>query len=242
MSRSIAQVIGGLTDLLVPPTCCICKSLLHSNDSAVCSDCLNMFEPLEYPVCDLCGQPSPNLQPCLACRNHDGLKIKIRSVFLFGGTCKDAVIAFKLAGKTQLAPIFAKLMDQCRLQGVEIRDFDLLVPVPLHRSRLIKRGFNQAGLIAYSLSKLVGVSVESQHLKKLQKNPSQHTLPNRKKRLRNVVGSFKVSNPKTFLDKNCCLIDDVVTTGSTLTSCADALYEAGAKSVVGVTVARTLQH
>jgi ComF family protein len=164
---------------------------------------------------------------------------KIRSVYEFGGTLQEAVLRLKVNRQTRLAALFAGQIAVAELPGLNLREQDLLVPVPLHKSRQADRGFNQSQLIARRLSRLLDVPLAPYHLRRTLATPSQFQMKSKKERRENLKGAFSVTKRHPFGGRRICLIDDVVTTGSTLGACASALIESGAKRVVAVTVART---
>lgn len=242
--RWIQHGIGALGDLLLPPACAVCNTLLDHRATVVCPQCLSGFEPLSGPRCSRCGQPHPGADPCTDCRNESenerGHLEKIRSVYAYGGPLQEAVLRLKLDHKTRLAPFFADQIAQADLEDLDLRNQDFLVPVPLHPGRQAGRGFNQSQLIARRLSWLLDVPLAPFHLRRHRKTPSQFQMATRKQRRQNVKNAFSVKSRHPFDGKRLCLIDDVVTTGSTLKECARALCKAGAGQVVAVTLARTV--
>lgn len=238
--RWIAHGAAALGDLLLPPACAVCGALLDRPATIVCPECLSGFEPLSGPRCNRCGQPYPGAGPCPDCRDEQDHLERIRSVYAFGGTLQEAVLRLKLNRKTRLSSFFADKITQADLPDLNLRAMDLLVPVPLHKSRQANRGFNQSQLITRRLSRLLGVPLAPFHLQRTRPTPSQFQMKSKKERRENLKGAFSVKGGHPFRDKDLCLVDDVVTTGSTLGACADALEKAGAKRVVAVTVARTV--
>jgi ComF family protein len=236
----IAHGLASLGDLLLPPACAVCGALLDQSASIVCPECLSGFEPLTRPVCRRCGQPYPGAEPCPDCRENKNSLEKVRSVYAFGGTLQEAVLRLKLYHKTRLAAVFADRIAEADLFDLNLRDFDLLVPVPLHKSRQADRGFNQSQLIGRRLSKLMDLPLAPYHLKRARATGSQFQMRSKKERRENLKGAFCVKNRHPFGGKAICLVDDVVTTGSTLGACAEALLKSGAKRVAAVTVARTV--
>jgi len=234
------QGLAGLGDLLLPPACAVCGALLDHPASVVCEECLCGFEPLPGPGCQRCGQPYPGSGPCPDCRENPTRLEKVRSVYSFGGTLQEAVLRLKLSRKTRLAAFFADRIAKADLPDLDLRDQDMLVPVPLHKSRQADRGFNQAQLICRRLSRLLNVPLARFHLERIRPTPSQFTMQSKKERRENLKGAFSVKDRHPFGGKRICLVDDVVTTGSTLGACADALVKSGANRVVAVTVARTV--
>jgi ComF family protein len=231
---------ASLGDLLLPPACAVCGALLDRSATIVCPECLSGFERLTGMLCRRCGQPYPGSDTCPDCRENRSRLEKVRSVYAFGGTLQEAVLRLKLFHKTRLAAFFAERIAEADLPGLNLRDADLLVPVPLHRGRQADRGFNQSQLIARRLSRLVDIPLAPYHLKRIRPTPSQFQMKSKKERRENLKGAFSVKARHPFGGKQICLVDDVVTTGSTLGACADALLKSGAKRVAAVTVARTV--
>ena len=114
---------------------------------------------------------------------------------------------------------------------------DIIIPIPLHYTRLIKRRYNQSGLLAKELGKITGLKVDYTSVIRHKKTRPQVEFSGRE-RIKNVKGVFSVKHPEKIKGKRIVLIDDVMTTGSTMKECAMALRKAGAKSVDALTVAR----
>jgi len=236
----MAHGLASLGDLLLPPACAVCGDLLDQSTPIVCPECLSGFELLTGMLCPRCGQPYPGSGPCPDCRESQNRLEKVRSVYAFGGALQEAVLRLKLYHKTRLAAFFAGQIAGAKLSDLDLRAQDLLVPVPLHKRRQANRGFNQSQLIARRLSDLLDVPLASYHLCRTRPTPSQFVMKSKKERQENLKGAFSVKSRHPFGGKQICLVDDVVTTGSTLGACADALLESGARRVVAVTVARTV--
>ena len=111
-----------------------------------------------------------------------------------------------------------------------LSQIDLIVPVPLHSSRIRSRGYNQSQLLADHLGNTFGIPVVSEVLVRIRSTPSQTSL-NQQQRLQNVAGAFQADNLNLLIGKNILLVDDVITTGATLNECAKTLLKAGAKNV-----------
>lgn len=142
----------------------------------------------------------------------------------------------KYEGKTQLAPLLAKLMAET---GPPVATIDAIVAVPLHPTRLRKREFNQSLLLALSLGKRWNLPVLTNVLLRTKLTPPQTSL-SRRARLTNLRKCFAVKNPAAIEGKNILIVDDVVTTGTTVNECAKTLRKAGAQSVHVQTLARTV--
>ena len=120
--------------------------------------------------------------------------------------------------------------------NVTMNEFDVIVPVPLHNTKKRERGFNQAHLLAQPLASEFGIPLSSR-LERVRPGVSQTTL-SRRERLDNVHGTFVLSRPLEFKDKNVLLVDDVFTTGATLSECSKVLRDHGARSACALTLAR----
>lgn len=145
--------------------------------------------------------------------------------------------AFKYDRRTHLARPLALLMLEQSADSLRQLQPDLIIPVPLHRSRLRERGFNQAVLLGKKLSCQLGVPLHIATLKRIRYTEPQIELSAAERQL-NVKGAFSVIDPALVTGKRIVLLDDVMTTGSTLNECAKALKTAGADLVIATTVAR----
>jgi ComF family protein len=138
-------------------------------------------------------------------------------------------------------PLFARWL------SISVRDrlgdVDLLVPVPLHWRRLARRRYNQAGLLAHGLGKLTGVPVHVTALVRIQATPSQGEMVSARARLKNVARVFAVPDRQqpVVKGKSVAVVDDVLTTGATVSACAKALLRAGARDVSVITLARVVR-
>ncbi|MFQ3574132.1 MAG: phosphoribosyltransferase family protein [Thermodesulfovibrionales bacterium] len=134
----------------------------------------------------------------------------------------------------RLSQQLANLMGTMQLP----EDIELITPVPLHKSRLLQRGFNQSANIAYHLAKIKGLPYKHDIIKKTQNTPPQ-SLMQREERLKNIKGKFEVRDNRSIDGKTILLFDDVVTTSATVNECAKMLKKAGARSVYVLSVARS---
>jgi len=158
------------------------------------------------------------------------------SACLYEGTLKELVHSFKYKGKTALANLFAKLMINCIRDNPEIANTDIITAVPLHRSRLREREFNQSLLLANKISKEFGMPVKHT-LEKTVKTKYQNELL-KSERLINLKDAFRVCDNVFIKERHILLVDDVMTTGATLSECAHTLLSGGARQVTCFTLAR----
>ncbi len=240
VKQLIVAPVGALADLLLPPACPVCDALLDSASAGICPGCAAELEPLRPPLCLRCGQPLVNDEICAACRLDPPPYSSLRSIYAFAGAAQEMVLRLKFGGKPGLGNLIADQLLIAANTNRLLLSCDWLIPVPLHPTRLRERGFNQAALIAQRLSHRLHLPVDLFHLRRIRATPAQALTQNRLERLNNIQRAFRVSPNHPFRGKKLCLIDDVVTTGATLRSCAQTLLDAGAKEVIAVTFARSL--
>lgn len=241
---SLATALAGrLLDALLPPQCLSCATPV-AEPGNLCGACWEQVTFLGAPQCAACGQPfafdpGPDVL-CGACHRNRPRIDRARSVVQYNDASKPMVLAFKHADRTDSAPAFARWM--VRAAPRLVSEADLIVPVPLHWTRLWRRRFNQAALLAKRLGALSGTPVDGLALKRKKRTQSQGHLT-RSQRRRNVAGAFQVaSHAKARLcGKRILLIDDVMTTGATADACAKALLAAGARAVDLLTLARVVR-
>lgn len=238
----MANLFSKIIDFILPPRCICCGKTLNAQDG-VCEDCFNKINFITKPHCAKCGLPFES-----ASSNKDslcGICIKdkkplfrlSRSAVRYDDISKNMILAFKFMDKTENAKVLSSWL---YMAGKDIfeQGVDLIVPIPLHYSRLLKRKYNQSALLAKALSKLTGVKVDYSSVTRHKKTKPQVEFSG-KARVKNVKGAFEVKHPEKIKGKRIVLIDDVYTTGSTLKECAKALKKAGVKSIDFLTVSRT---
>jgi len=151
---------------------------------------------------------------------------------------RQVLHSFKYEGKTFLARALVQLLQPCCQEIGQTAAIDFVVPVPLHRTRLRTRGFNQAAILAHHLGRDLKIPVKYQELRRVRQTDPQVGL-SRSQRRANVRGAFRIRGAKEFKGKTLLLVDDVMTTGETVNQCAQVLKRHGAKTVFVLTVART---
>lgn len=200
---------------------------------------------LDEPCCYICGFPFEfDMGPDTLCGNCNVKPPpynRARSAFIYDENSRALILRFKHGGRTEGLKMFATHMR--RAGRTSWASADYLVPVPLHRNRLIKRRFNQSALLAKALSPQVGVRFDPDILFRSKITESQGT-QTYKGRFKNVQGAFMVPEKAKarLAGKHIVLIDDVMTTGATLHSCARTLKRAGVAHIDVVTLARTVRH
>ena len=199
----------------------------------LCETCIPGLAKLTPPYCRICASPHGQ-SPCRWCAENAPAVDGVRAPFLMEGAVQQAIFSLKYRGIRAAAPDLARLlagyMAERRTPG------DVIVAVPLHWRRLRARGYNQSELLARELSKVTGLPLGKGMLTRVKDAPPQVEAATRAKRRTNVEGSYEVAGD--VAGRRVLLIDDVVTTGATMSSCAAALKGAGAASVWGLALAR----
>jgi competence protein ComFC len=243
-------VRAALLSVVFPAGCRICEQLLtEATRIPICRNCLDSFAPMTETVCDKCGRPvegdwasDDEVFVCPTCKNEawGGYAFdRVRSWAVYEGALVRAILFLKFENIEPLGKLFAQWLAEIVKQGGPAFEADVVVPVPLHRQRERERGYNQAALIAKPLAKLLGLPYKSVLLTRVRPRPDKYLL-NYEERWEAVRGAF-ATRPGSQVDNlRVLLVDDVMTSGATLDSCAKALREAGARSVIGLTVARAV--
>lgn len=233
MLTHIQKSSQSLLDLLFPPRCVNCQAA----DSWLCQNCLSQIVFISPPICQRCGTPvAPGDPNCKQC-HHNPLQYidGIRSASYFEDSpIRPAIHLLKYRNHKAVASILATILAEAyrRFQLT----VDVIMPVPLHPSRLRERGYNQSELLAKSLSYLLGLTLNSRALQRTRYTQSQMTL-GFNERHQNVAEAFTCES-FAGTGQTILLVDDVCTTGSTLDACADALKKMGVAAVWGLTLAK----
>lgn len=196
------------------------------------------------PVCHKCGYPFDfeieKGAVCADCLEDPPPFTTARAALAYTDISRELVLAFKHADKTHLVRAFTPWLMSA---GSEMwKQADCLIPVPLHRWRLLRRRYNQSALLAHDLGKAMNMDVLPDGLQRIRPTASQGHLSAEERR-RNVRRAFSVntSHIGSIRDRACILIDDVYTSGATIKECANALLKAGAASVNVLTVVRVVK-
>lgn len=247
---SLRAILRGAADafasLFFPAPCRICETTLATASRVpVCANCLNSIRPLSGPGCQRCGRPfvagqAAVAQPlCHLCRRDVYAFERARSWAAYDDVLVRAIVLLKYHEVLPLGGWFAERLADVVGQEPEALAADAVVPVPLHAARLRERGYNQAELIARPLAQRLKLPLRPLLLVRTKPRPDKLKLT-RKERWRTVRGAYAVRAGSQVDKLRVLLVDDVFTTGATLDACARALRQAGAASVIGLTVARVI--
>ena len=212
-------MLDWLLELLYPTRCAFCHQLIQREGEKVCSRCQKQ---LPRAASGLQLQHFPHLEVCV-------------SPLYYEGDVRQSLLRYKFAGLTGYAEIYseilAKSIDENQISC------DIITWVPVSRLRLRRRGYDQAELLARALSARLGIPCVRTAVK-IRNNRPQSSTGNAEKRRSNVKGVYRACLPEKLQGKRLLLVDDIVTTGATLSECAATLKRAGAGSVSGITLAR----
>jgi ComF family protein len=233
-----------LSDVIFPPRCLTCHDILdHYAGLPLCPSCFSEIKFIASPICICCGIPfSGTGEPdhlCGECIISPPAFSSARAVFQYKSTLLETIHRFKYNERVFLGKILGKIMAEYPYPAFNIKDFTLVVPVPLHSKRLRERGFNQSVILAREISRCLQIPLDFLALKR-----NIHTEPQvrlgKKQRSSNVRGAFDVSDSSKIRDRKIILVDDVYTTGSTIKECSRVLMKNEASSVAVLTVARAV--
>lgn len=210
---------SGLLDILFPPRCAFCRRLLKRGESGMCAQC----------------EKSLPYTPPSSVEGADFVEACAAPLY-YEGTVRDALLRYKFKGVTAYAGVFGRLVADCVRERLGGR-YDLISWVPLSSERLRERGYDQAMLIALSAAlELDDVAVET--LRKVVNVAPQSGTGSAELRRANISGAFECADAELVAGRRVLLIDDIITTGATVSECARILGLAGAESVVCAAVAR----
>ena len=235
-----SELFQAAVSLLYPATCTVCRKQVRVGEY-LCGDCEAKIIRIVPPFCETCSEPfEGSINTAFNCANcaHRAIYFDAAVAAYRGrGIVRDVIHEFKYKRQIHLRHLVARWLCAA-LDDERLRDyrFDIIVPVPLHPARQRERGFNQASLLAELLS--ARASIPCRPLLKRIRYTTTQTALDRSERMENLHNAFRLRQNVDVRGLRVLLIDDVLTTGSTLSECARVLKRAGAKSVHAATAAR----
>lgn len=205
-----------LLDLLYPPKCVFCRRLLRPEEHDVCARCAHELEPIPAPL------------------RRGQFYTECYAVYSYEGVVAESLRRFKFSGQSQYAASFGRMLAPL----LRTAPFELLSWVPVSAKRRRSRGYDQTELLAHAVAKELELPC-TQTLQKIRHNPAQSSQRDAAARRANVLGAYRAVSPERFAGRSVLLIDDILTTGATLSECSRVLLTAGASSVVCAALAAT---
>ena len=230
-------VWSAILQLIYPRRCPFCDEPVLGKEEFVCADCKVRIRVVKEPYCMKCGKElnRSEAEYCADCKKYPHKYDRGRSLLVYEGPVKRSVYRFKYAGRKEYAGSYAGLME------AELGDFvreispDALIPVPLHRKRFRKRGYNQAQLLAKEIGGRMGIPVLGATVQRVKNTVPLKTLE-RVRRQNNLKKAFKINGNDVKLN-TVIIIDDIYTTGSTMDALSAVLRRAGVKQIFFLTLA-----
>ena len=225
--NKIKHFINKIEDHLFPEySCLICGREVEDVNLLICENCKLQLIPLNGNLCEKCSMPiSEGNVICDECKAQDIHFDKAVACYIFDNASAKLVYGLKYSGNKYAAKHLAMLMIKTLIQ---LPKFDMIISVPLYKTRQELRGYNQSALIAKELSQLTTIETSDNILFRIKETEPQQG-KNKLERESNVIGAFGISNANLINDKSILLIDDVFTTGTTVNECSRILKENGAK-------------
>lgn len=222
-----------MSDIFYPRRCPVCQKILKDQKRMIFPQCETMLHPIGHPRCFKCGKPVEKGEFCRDCQKRKHMFEQGRGIFVYDSSMRRSVTRYKYYGCREYGDFYAKAM--YRYAKMELREWkpDLIVPVPVHRSKERMRGFNQAAYLAERISRYTGIPADMGLVQKNIKTKSQKKL-NALQRRKNLEKAFCVTGD--VRGKDILVIDDVYTTGSTIDAMASCLKKKGAENVYFLTV------
>lgn len=225
--------IKSVSSIVYPHHCAYCGRPLE--DGYFCEECYKKLPFIEGNTCSVCGCPvSEGMDVCYECKSSSFYFYKNVSIFMYTSKFSDVVHKFKYHNGRYLAKPFGAFMAE-RLKKDNIST-DFIIPVPLHPRKEEERGYNQSGLLAKYIGRILDISVLNNVLVRDVYTQSQTKLKKESRR-ENMCGAFSVKNKEVIYGKTILLIDDIFTTGSTMNECSRVLLNNGAGGVYSATLA-----
>jgi len=238
-TETVTSLWWDVLDFIYPQRCPVCQTALSSGRELMCQNCMFKFREkkrLLGPYCPSCKRQLPSLSDGCECEESDQALEAVFSLGVYDEETEALIENFKYRRKRRLGAFLSELLSEGLLDSAKLPGADFIVAVPLHKRKLRERGFNQSKIIASQLSEKLGIPVLPDSVIRKRNTRSQTGL-SREERRKNVKDAFKLTGKVDLEGRRLLLVDDVLTTGATVSECARTLKSAGAERIWGVTLA-----
>ncbi len=225
------KIVDMMLDTIFPKRCPVCDEVVGGLVKNICDDCKNKFEYVTDPYCLKCGREltNGNESLCEYCRKCSHEYEYGRSLFVYNEELKESIYRFKYSNRPEYAAYYGQIAAERFGKWIYDVNPDALIPIPLHKSKFKKRGYNQALLLAKEIGNVLNIPVYENALIRDEKTNIQKGL-DREQRQNNLKKALKM-NPNVVKLSTVILVDDICTTGSTIDAAAYVLKEAGVKHI-----------
>ncbi|MDE6025306.1 MAG: ComF family protein [Lachnospiraceae bacterium] len=231
IKKILNKISGSLLYLLYPHACPFCGRVLEHEEKDICGECEPLIPRISGPVCLKCGKEIIDMEAelCVDCKRLLRSYVRGFPALNYVAPLKESIGQFKYHNKKEYAAFFAS--EIIRAHGKNILDVspDVLVPVPLHKKKMQRRGYNQAAVLAKELSRKLGIPVDENIIERCVNTLPQKMLSG-DERENNIKKAF-LSCKKCVEYKSVMLVDDIYTTGATIEACTRLLHDMGVKDV-----------
>ncbi len=235
------HLINTIIDILYPRRCPVCGGIAVPRGGLACTDCSSRLKPIEEPRCKKCSKPidSEEKEYCHDCESKRYHYTNGFSLWIYDECMKKSIADFKYHGRREYGEFYVQELVKKFHDSIMSISPDVLVPVPIHKSKQLKRGYNQADILAKGIGKRLNIPVLS-YLLKRDKNTLPQKQLNDKERLKNLEKAFIFDEEERMtyngIIDTALLVDDIYTTGSTIEACTNILMQNGIKKVYFITI------
>ena len=230
--KTISEIV---LDCIYPRICPVCNQIVSVWHADICPECERKLTYVGDSYCMRCGKPvDEDEEYCSDCQRSEHAYDEGRAALLYDEYMSMSIYRFKYNGKREFASFYARVMTKQLGRKIKSWEPDVIVPVPVHKSKLKKRGYNQAYLIAKELSKNLGIPVNDRLVRRNTATAVQKNL-SAKERQNNLKKAFKVTQNVVSLN-TVLIVDDIYTTGATVDAMARCLRGAGVKKIYFVSL------
>jgi competence protein ComFC len=237
----LGQIGEGMVELLFPPQpqCPVCQQE-DSFRNGLGKNCIRKVACILPPICLKCGRPqrlaAATMDRCQQCNETRYYFSEARAVGVYEGALREYLTELKYRYRPDLGKALGMLLVEWVKGHREFQKFDLIIPIPIHWQKLMVRGYNQAELLANPLQRYLNISIKCDIIIREKVTLSQNAL-HKEERFNNVYQAFRVINTKPIAGKKILLVDDIFTTGATVSEASRVLMRAGAVDVKVLTLA-----